>query len=53
MFPAFYVAALFVIVGAILLATGVAGACFLAMQGTLPLLLVAPGYRSRVLSVLT
>ncbi|MEQ9125740.1 MAG: MFS transporter [Alphaproteobacteria bacterium] len=43
----------FLIVGAILLAIGVAGACFSAMQSTLTYLAAPPGYRSRVLGVLT
>lgn len=43
----------FIIVGAILLAIGVAGACFSAMQSTLTYLGAPPGYRSRILGVLT
>jgi MFS family permease len=36
-----------------LLVTGIAGACFAAMQGTLTYLAAPPEFRSRVLGVLT
>jgi MFS family permease len=43
----------FLIVSASLIVTGVAGACFAAMQSTLTYLSAAPEFRSRVLGVLT
>ena len=43
----------FLAASAVLLAVGVAGACFSAMQGTLSYLNALPEYRSRVLGVLT
>ena len=43
----------FLAASAVLLAVGLAGACFSAMQGTLSYLNALPEYRSRVLGVLT
>jgi MFS family permease len=42
-----------IVVSIVLMMTGIAGACFAAMQGTLTYLGASPEYRSRVLGVLT